>query len=218
VNDDAPQQLPFIRKDYMLAALDETVTGSDPIAFFHQWFREAQAAGIDDVNAMTLATVDVEGRPHARIVLLKGLEEAGFTFFTNYESAKGHQIDGSPHAALVFFWKDLERQVRIEGIVQQVSAEESDAYFQSRPIGSRIGAWASPQSSPIAHRQILEERVTHFEEQYGDEIPRPSFWGGYRVQPLLIEFWQGRSNRLHDRILFTRAELGVEWEICRLAP
>jgi pyridoxamine 5'-phosphate oxidase len=202
----------------MLAALDEAVAGTDPIAFFRQWFTEAQASAIDEVNAMTLATVDSEGRPHARIVLLKGLDEKGFTFFTNYESAKGHQIGVRPQVALVFFWKELERQVRIEGIVEQVSAEESDAYFASRPVGSRIGAWASPQSTTIARREILEERVTHFEKQYGEDIPRPSFWGGYRVLPLCIEFWQGRSNRLHDRILFSRESLGVDWEISRLAP
>ena len=215
---DAPEHLPYIRKDYMLAALDEAVAGTDPMAFFRQWFTEAQTSAIDEVNAMTLATVDSEGRPHARIVLLKGLDEKGFTFFTNYESAKGHQIGVRPQVALVFFWKELERQVRIEGIVEQVSAEESDAYFNSRPIGSRIGAWASPQSTTIARREILEERVTHFEKQYGEDVPRPSFWGGYRVLPLYIEFWQGRSNRLHDRILFSRESLGVDWEISRLAP
>jgi pyridoxamine 5'-phosphate oxidase len=219
VNDDVPGKIADIRKDYILASLDEGVAGNDPIVFFHQWFREAQAAAIDEVNAMTLATVDAEGRPHARIVLLKALDEQGFTFFTNYESAKGHQLGASPHAAIVFFWKELERQVRIEGIVEQVSSEESDAYFNSRPAGSRIGAWASPQSSVIAHRQILEERAAHFAHQYtGDNIPRPSFWGGYRVLPLSMEFWQGRSSRLHDRILFTREELGVNWEVCRLAP
>lgn len=168
---------------------------------------------------MTLATVDGEGRPHARTVLLKGFDDRGFTLFTNYESAKGHELMHKPHAALLFFWKELERQVRIEGPVEEVSNDESDAYFASRPRGSRIGAWASPQSSPIADRRILEERVTHFSDQYpGDEVPRPSFWGGYRVLPLCIEFWQGRPSRLHDRIRFRRESLHAPWERERLAP
>jgi pyridoxamine 5'-phosphate oxidase len=213
------QRIAGIRKDYCLAALDEGVTGDDPFSFFGQWFNEAERSEIDDVNAMTLATVDSEGKPHARIVLLKGLDEKGFTFFTNYESAKGHELSHQPHAALVFFWKELERQVRIEGVVEELSTEESDAYFASRPRGSRIGAWASPQSSAIADRRILEERVEHFSEQYpGEEVPRPSFWGGYRVLPLHIEFWQGRSNRLHDRIRFRRETLLDGWERERLAP
>src|ERR1044072_1872273 len=159
-----------IRRDYCLAALDEGVTGDDPISFFKQWFNEAHRSAIDDVNAMTLATVDGEGKPHARIVLLKGVDMQGFTFFTNYESAKGHQLGSNPRAALVFFWKELERQVRIEGITAQLTSDESDTYFASRPRGSRISAWASPQSTPIADRRIIEERVTHFSEQYpGDE-------------------------------------------------
>jgi pyridoxamine 5'-phosphate oxidase len=202
-----------------MAALDEGVAGDDPLSFFGQWFEEAERSAIDEVNAMTLATADTEGKPHARIVLLKGLDAHGFTFFTNYESAKGHQLDHKPWAALLFFWKELERQVRVEGQIEQLSAEESDAYFASRPRGSRIGAWASPQSSVIADRRILEERVTHFEEQYpGEEVPRPSFWGGYRVLPTRIEFWQGRSSRLHDRILFRRDSLQDAWERERLAP
>jgi pyridoxamine 5'-phosphate oxidase len=208
-----------IRKDYCLAALDEGVVGDDPFSFFGRWFDEAISAQIDEVNAMTLATVDGEGRPHARIVLLKGLDGQGFTFFTNYESAKGHDLDHKPWAALCFYWKELERQVRIEGAVEQVSADESDAYFSSRPKGSRIGAWASPQSSVIADRRILEERVGVFSEHYpGEEVPRPSFWGGYRVLPLKLEFWQGRSSRLHDRIVFRREGLGDMWERVRLAP
>jgi pyridoxamine 5'-phosphate oxidase len=208
-----------IRRDYCRAALDESVTGDNPLSFFHHWFDEAQRSDIDEFNAMTLATVDAEGKPHARTVLLKGLDERGFTFFTNYESAKGHQLMHQPHGALLFFWKELERQVRIEGAVEELTMEESDAYFASRPRGSRIGAWASPQSSPIADRRILEERVTHFSEQYpGEEVPRPSFWGGYRVLPLCIEFWQGRPSRLHDRIRFRRESLQAPWERERLAP
>jgi pyridoxamine 5'-phosphate oxidase len=208
-----------IRRDYCLAALDESVTGDNPFSFFRQWFDEAERSAIDDVNAMTLATADGEGMPHARVVLLKGLDVQGFTFFTNYESAKGHHLMHNPRAALVFYWKELERQVRIEGLVEELSMDESDAYFASRPKGSRIGAWASPQSTVIADRRILEERVEHFAGQYpGEEVPRPSFWGGYRVLPLCIEFWQGRASRLHDRIRFRREALNDPWERERLAP
>ena len=208
-----------IRRDYRLAVLDEGNAGTDPLAFFRRWFSEAADAEIDEVNAMTLATADSEGKPHARIVLLKGLDDRGFTFFTNYESAKGHEIEQQPDAALVFFWKELERQVRIEGSIERLSAEESDAYFLSRPAGSRIGAWASPQSTIIADRRILEERVRHFEELYsGDDIPRPTFWGGYRVVPVSVEFWQGRSSRLHDRIAFKREDVSSPWDRVRLAP
>ncbi len=207
-----------IRKDYSRAALDEASTGDDPFAFFRHWFAEAEASLTEEINAMVLATSDADGRPHARIVLLKALDTRGFTFFTNYESHKGHEIDHRPFGALVFFWKELERQVRIEGPIEQISPEESDEYFASRPAGSRIGAWASPQSTVIADRLILEERVKHFTEQYGNDIPRPSFWGGYRVVPTSIEFWQGRSNRLHDRILFSREGVNDNWDRARLAP
>lgn len=208
-----------IRKDYRMAALDEATAGDEPLALFGRWFADAERSGIDEVNAMTLATVDAEGKPHARIVLLKGLEQGAFHFFTNYESAKGRQLSHKPYAAVVFFWKELERQVRIEGHIEELGPEESDAYFDSRPEGSRIGAWASPQSSVIADRRILDERVSHFEGQYaGKEIPRPSFWGGYRLVPSCIEFWQGRSNRLHDRLLFTRENMNSFWERSRLAP
>lgn len=207
-----------IRQDYRLAALEETTVGDDPIAFFRKWFTEAEAAQITEVNAMTLATVDRNAMPHARIVLLKGLDESGFVFFTNYDSVKGQNIATNKHAAIVFFWKELERQVRIEGIVEKVAAEESDAYFNSRPAGSRIGAWASPQSTEIPHRNILDTNYSKYEEEFsGIEIPRPAHWGGYRVIPTNIEFWQGRSSRMHDRIVFTINAKGA-WERSRLAP
>ncbi len=208
-----------IREDYRLAELDEGVTGTDPLHFFRHWFGEAVAAEISEVNAMTLATADAAGKPHARIVLLKGLDDRGFTFYTNLESAKGRELGHNPYASLVFFWKELERQVRIEGIAEPVSAADSDAYFASRPAGSRIGAWSSPQSSVIAGRQILEDRVRHYAGLYATgDIPRPAFWGGYRIVPGYIEFWQGRSNRLHDRIAFRRQDTQSPWERVRLAP
>lgn len=206
-----------IRKDYRQAALDESGVGGDPLAFFAKWFSEAEAAGAGEVNAMTLATADAHGLPHARIVLLKGLDDRGFTFFTNYESAKGNQIGAQQHVALVFFWKELERQVRVEGIVEKVSAAESDAYFQSRPEGSRIGAWASPQSRRIENREVLERAESAVRSAHVNGIiPRPVNWGGYRVIPRLVEFWQGRSSRLHDRIVFE--QVGSGWEQYRLAP
>ncbi len=206
-----------IRKDYQLAALDESHTGDDPLLFFHKWFSEAEEAQVNEVNAMTLATVDAYGKPHARIVLLKGLDDKGFVFFTNYTSAKGHNIDDNPHAALVFFWGELERQVRVEGIIEKVTAEESDAYFQSRPQGSRLGAWASPQSTVIADRSILYENYIKYDKEFDGNIPRPPHWGGYRLLPAEIEFWQGRSSRMHDRIRF-KMNPGNTWEKARLAP
>lgn len=167
---------------------------------------------------MTLATCDTQGRPHARIVLLKGIEEGGFVFYTNYQSHKGRQLLESPHAALVFFWPELQRQVRIEGVVRKVSPEASDAYFQSRPAGSRIGAWASPQSAEIEGRSVIESREQEYSTRFADgTIPRPEHWGGYVVVPELIEFWQGRSSRLHDRIAFELTDSG-SWRKFRLAP
>lgn len=207
-----------IRKDYRLAELNEDIAGDDPIAFFGKWFAEAEASQIEDVNAMTLATVDARNKPHARIVLLKGLTQDGFNFFTNYNSAKGHDINANAHVALVFFWKELERQVRIEGIVEKLSEEESDAYFNSRPVGSRIGTWASPQSEVIPSRKVLENNYQNYEEQFSNGvIPRPANWGGYRVYPEYIEFWQGGGSRLHDRILFTLLD-NKNWAKSRLAP
>jgi pyridoxamine 5'-phosphate oxidase len=207
-----------IRKDYMLAALDENTVGHDPISFFRKWFTEAENARITEINAMTLATADSDCIPHARIVLLKGLDSSGFVFFTNYDSAKGREINSNPHAALVFFWKELERQVRIEGTIEKVLPEESDIYFHSRPEASRIGAWASPQSSKIPDRNILDTNYTKYENEFSNiQIPRPPHWGGYRVIPHHIEFWQGRTSRMHDRILFTKNDKG-NWERSRLAP
>ena len=208
-----------IRTDYRLAALDEAAAGEDPLAFFGRWFAEAEAAQLTEVNAMTLATVDEQQRPHARIVLLKGLDDRGFVFYTNYDSDKGREIAGNHHTALVFFWKELERQVRIEGRIERVTEAESDAYFNSRPAGSRIGALASPQSREIESRDELEAAVARLKETFTDtdNIPRPAFWGGYRVLPERIEFWQGRSSRLHDRLVFSRQADG-NWERFRIAP
>ncbi len=206
-----------IRKDYQLAALNEEATGDDPLVFFSKWFTEAQVAEVGEVNAFTLATVDAGNKPHARVVLLKALDEKGFTFFTNYNSAKGHDIAANPHAAAVFFWMELERQVRIEGRVEKVSGEESDIYFRSRPEGSRLGAWSSPQSSVILTRDVLDENYAKYAREFATEIPRPPHWGGYRIIPTKIEFWQGRASRMHDRILFTKQEDG-NWNKCRLAP
>ena len=206
-----------IRKDYKLRSLDETDVAPDALAQFSRWWNEAIESHIDEVNAMTLCTVTPEGLPQGRIVLLKGLDATGFTFFTNYSSNKGRQMAVQPAACLVFFWKELERQVRITGTVEKVSAAESDAYFQSRPPGSRLGAWASPQSQVIASRHVLENRQQALESEFAaGNIPRPEHWGGYRVIPATIEFWQGRPSRLHDRILYTKTN--GAWAISRLAP
>jgi len=206
-----------IRKDYQLKSLSEKDVKADPFAQFAQWWDEAVASEIDEVNAMTLSTVTFEGRPSSRIVLLKGFDEKGFVFFTNYESDKGQQLSAHPFASLVFFWKELERQVRVEGSVVKVSEQESDDYFHSRPQGSQLGAIASPQSRIIEGRSIIEKNLENLQEQYqGAVIPRPSHWGGYRVLPETIEFWQGRSSRLHDRIKYIK-EANV-WRIVRLAP
>jgi len=194
-----------IREDYMLAELDENAVGNDPITFFRKWFTDAETAQITAINAMTVATVDSNDHPHARIVLLKGLDAEGFVFFTNYDSAKGREINANPHVALMFFWKELERQVRIEGVVGKIPEHDSDIYFQSRPIGSRLGAWASPQSREIADRNLLDVNYAKYEAEFSDiDIPRPPHWGGYKVIPSRIEFWQGRTSRMHDRILFTK--------------
>lgn len=208
-----------IRRDYKLKSFDESHAASYPFDQFKLWWDEATSADIDEVNAMTLATVDAEGKPAARIVLLKGYTHEGFIFFTNYESAKGQDLAANPHAALLFFWKELERQIRIEGLVEKISEADSDAYFHSRPAGSRIGAWVSPQSQVIPNRAFLEDNYKQLLVKYPDEqlVPRPPHWGGYIVKPTSFEFWQGRSSRLHDRLRFV-LQSNHEWVRERLAP
>jgi pyridoxamine 5'-phosphate oxidase len=213
-----PSTIADIRKDYKLRSLLEQDVDANAIRQFDKWWQEAIHSEIDEVNAMTLATASADGVPAARIVLLKGYDERGFVFFTNYDSFKGLQMAENPRACLVFFWKELERQVRITGLVEKVSEEESDIYFNSRPEGSRIGAWASPQSQVIESREWLEEREKTLAKDFtGKPLKRPDHWGGYRVKPINIEFWQGRPSRLHDRIQYTLKGDNT-WLIERLAP
>lgn len=207
-----------IRTDYRQRSLSEHDVQPDPLQQFGVWWDEAVSSKIEEVNAMTLATASVDGLPAARIVLMKGYDQRGFMFFTNYESFKGQQLAENPRACLVFFWKELERQVRITGLVEKLSDKESDEYFSSRPEGSRLGAWVSPQSQVIENRQWLDiEEAKKKDEFSGKEIARPAHWGGYLVKPVIVEFWQGRPSRLHDRIQYTLGEKG-EWLIERLAP
>ncbi len=206
-----------LRRDYRAHQLDEAHASADPILQFRLWFDEALAAEVLEANAMTLATVSPDGAPDARTVLLKGFDETGFVFFTNYESVKARDLDATPRACLLFFWGELERQVRIAGPVTRVPREETVVYFQSRPRESQIGAWVSPQSRVIPSRTILAENFESLTAQYdGDVVPVPPFWGGYRLEPHRMEFWQGRPSRLHDRLLYTRA--GAAWTRTRLAP
>jgi pyridoxamine 5'-phosphate oxidase len=205
-----------IRTDYKRGELDEAHAAADPIEQFSRWWAEARRSEIAEVNAMTLATASAAGRPSARTVLLKDFDSRGFVFYTNYDSRKGRELAANPQAALLFFWKELERQVRIDGRIEQVSAEDSDAYYASRPLASRIGAWASPQSEPIAGKAWLVARAAEMGLRHGLSPARPPHWGGYRVCPEAIEFWQGRPSRLHDRLLYTRGDGG--WLRSRLAP
>ncbi len=211
-----------LRIDYMRETLDERDVAPDPFRQFEHWFDEAVKAQVPEPNAMTLATAGADGRPSARIVLLKGFDERGFVFFTNYASRKGRELAARPRAALLFFWAELERQIRIEGLVDRTDEAESTAYFASRPRPARLGAWASPQSEPIAGRAALETRFAAVEAQYqraGDDIPRPPHWGGYCLAPDELEFWQGRPSRLHDRIRYRRSDTHPAlWAIERLAP
>jgi pyridoxamine 5'-phosphate oxidase len=207
-----------LRREYASRALGEDAADPDPIRQFSAWFDEAVKSEILDVNAMTLATTDAAGDPDARIVLIKAFDEQGFTFFTNYDSAKGRDLAEHPRACLLFFWAEVERQVRITGSVTKVERAESEQYFHSRPFESQVGAWASAQSRAVANRAVLEGRFAELAAQYaGQVVPLPPFWGGYRVKPERIEFWQGRPSRLHDRLLYTREPSGT-WSRSRLAP
>ena len=209
-------ELAHLRKDYALKTLDEKEVDRDPMKQFGVWMVEAIHAQVPEPTAMTLATVDGDGQPSARVVLLKGVDPRGFVFYTNYESRKGRELEGNPAAAMAFLWKEIERQVRIEGRVEKVTAEESNAYYDTRPLGSRIGAWASPQSQAIESRDWLETRWSQFTDRFGEKPPRPPHWGGYRLVPDYVELWQGRMSRLHDRIAYRRREGG--WQVSRLAP
>ena len=205
-----------LRRDYARESLSERDVAADPIAQFEKWFVQAQGAGMVEPNAMTLASSTRDGHPSARIVLLKGFDARGFVFFTDYRSRKGAELESNPNVSLCFWWGELQRQVRITGTVARASREESEAYYRTRPHGSRIGAWASHQSAPLASREPLEREVARLEQKYPDDVPLPPHWGGYRVTPEAVEFWQGRPSRLHDRIVYTRD--GGAWRIGRLSP
>ncbi|RDC63145.1 pyridoxamine 5'-phosphate oxidase [Adhaeribacter pallidiroseus] len=209
-----------IRKNYARQELHESLVSPDPLQQFNTWLQEAIQANLPEPTAMVLATADPEGVPSARVVLLKGVTDQGFMFFTNYLSHKGQDMARNPAVALTFFWPELERQIRVEGLVTKASSLESDQYFGSRPLGSQIGAWASPQSKPVTNREQLEAANQEYERKFAGlaNIPRPEHWGGYLVQPDLIEFWQGRPNRLHDRIVYSKNDNSADWQIGRLAP
>ncbi len=212
-----PESIADLRREYAHARLDEKDLSHDPIVEFARWFADAQAVRVEEPNAMVLATATSDGAPSARVVLLKGFDERGFVFFTDYRSRKGSELEHNPRAALVLYWSELERQVRITGAVERTSAEDSEAYFRSRPLGSRLGAWVSHQSVVIPSRTVLEQGLGEVERRFGDgEVPLPPHWGGFRVKPETIEFWQGRENRLHDRVRYVRES--VKWRIERLAP
>jgi len=212
-----PQQISQLRREYLSLPLNEISVADDPIAQFNNWFAQALRAEQPDPEAMTLSTVNSHGGVSARIVLLKNLDERGFVFFTNYNSRKSHELTDNPYAALTFYWFSLNRQIRIEGIAEKVSSQESEDYFQTRPRASQLGAWASPQSEEIDGRHVIDQLFAEAEQRFKDRaVPSPPFWGGFRVKPLRIEFWQGRESRLHDRILYSLSD-GV-WRISRLAP
>ncbi|HEX6899094.1 MAG TPA: pyridoxamine 5'-phosphate oxidase [Thermoanaerobaculia bacterium] len=209
--------LTAIRREYERVGLSESELAADPVDQFRLWLEQVQAVDPLEFTAMTLATADREGKPSARVVLLKEVDERGFVFYTNYESRKAREMAENPRAALVFYWSALDRQVRVEGTVERTTREESEAYFTSRPLGSRVGAWASPQSRVIADREELERRVRAVEARFGEEVPLPDAWGGFRLRHEVVEFWQGRLSRLHDRLCYVRLPEGG-WRVERLAP
>jgi pyridoxamine 5'-phosphate oxidase len=208
--------LASLRQEYMRAGLSESDADRDPMRQFERWFEDALRAKLPLPNAMTLATASRDGTPSARVVLLKGVERGGFVFFTNYASRKARELDARPQACLVFMWSDLERQVRITGAVEKVAAADSDAYFVTRPAGARLSAWASEQSETVASRSVLEKAAAEAKARFGDSPPRPPHWGGYRLAPQCLEFWQGRPDRLHDRLVYRKQAAG--WSLQRLAP
>jgi pyridoxamine 5'-phosphate oxidase len=212
----ANRSIADLRRNYARETLDERDVAHDPIEQFGRWFDEALRAELPEPNAMVLATASAQGQPTARTVLLKGFDRRGFVFFTNYDSRKGSEMHENPHACLLFVWLELERQIRIEGVVEKTSALESDEYFRSRPLDSRLGAWASPQSRPMRDRLAIEERFEEARRTHGDDPQRPPYWGGYRLVPDGLEFWQGRESRLHDRIQYRLDN--ARWVIARLAP
>lgn len=212
-----PEEISHLRKEYTLHSLSEKDVAATPIEQFERWWKQASDSAIEEMNAMTLSTIDANGMPDARTILLKGVDEKGFVFFTNYNSTKSVQLDFNPNCCLLFFWKELERQVRIYGQAEKISVKESIEYFESRPDGSKIGAWASPQSMVVAGEAWLKETFQYYAERFKHgKIPKPPHWGGYRIKPVRMEFWQGRPSRMHDRILYTQAAGG--WKTERLAP